>query len=87
MPRPSARGVAYLRLCFSPPLTAFGPSLCAYPVRSAHRRVDAGDEHGVERAALRRGKAFAQLRAILDSEDYGSHARDEERVAMGKRGR
>ena len=43
---------------------------------SAHRRVDAGDEPGVERAALGGRKAFAQLRAILDSEDYGGHARD-----------
>ncbi len=64
-----------------------GASLCAYPVRSAHRRVDAGDESGVKRAALGGRKAFAQLRAILDSEDYGGHARDGERVAMGKRGR
>src|SRR5713226_5296176 len=36
-----------------------GASLCAYPVRSAHRRVDAGNEPGVERTALCRRKAFA----------------------------
>jgi hypothetical protein len=64
-----------------------GALLFAYPVRSAHSRVDAGDEPGVKRAALGGRKAFAQLRAILDSEDYGGHARDGERVAMGKRGR
>ena len=54
---------------------------------SAHRRVDAGDEPGVERAALGGRKAFPKLRAILDSEDYGGHARDGERVAMGECGR
>jgi hypothetical protein len=54
---------------------------------SAHRRVDAGDEPGVERALLGGRKAFAQFRTILDSEDYGRHARDGERVAMGEYGR
>jgi len=53
---------------------------------SAHRRVDARDEPGVERTPLRGRKAFAQLCAILDSEDYGGHARDGERVAMGECG-